>query len=196
MRSPEVSPSSLDAVIAPVICWQKRGTEKIWRLGKTGTPPHQGGGIATRPVSRHLRKRHWGKRKIATFVRLSVHLHRVLVLLPWRTAAFVGSTPTFRTRGAQTPCFRSGVPQYAVAVRRSTGFSSFSPAPVGIQAGQLLSSGGAARGRQPRRPYGALAQSAEQAAHNGSVPGSSPRCPTSRKAIKSSKTTQKGGTFQ
>ena len=39
MRSPEVSPSSLDAVIAPVICWQKRGTEKIWRLGKTSTPP-------------------------------------------------------------------------------------------------------------------------------------------------------------
>lgn len=136
MRSPEVSPSSLDAVIAPVICWQKRGTEKIWRLGKTSTPPHQGGGIATRPVSRHLRKRHWGKRKIATFVRLSVHLHRVPVLLPWRTAAFVGSTPTFRTRGAQTPRFRSGVPQYAVAVRRSTGFCSFSPAPVGIQAGQ------------------------------------------------------------
>lgn len=39
MRSPEVSPSSLDVVIAPVICWQKRGTEKIWRLGKTSTPP-------------------------------------------------------------------------------------------------------------------------------------------------------------
>lgn len=38
MRSPEVSPSSLDVVIAPVICWQKRGTEKIWRLGKTSTP--------------------------------------------------------------------------------------------------------------------------------------------------------------
>ena len=38
MRSPEVSPSSLDAVIAPVICWQKRGTEKIWRLGKTSPP--------------------------------------------------------------------------------------------------------------------------------------------------------------
>lgn len=37
MRSPEVSPSSLDVVIAPVICWQKRGTEKIWRLGKTST---------------------------------------------------------------------------------------------------------------------------------------------------------------
>lgn len=40
MRSPEVSPSSLDVVIAPVICWQKRGTEKIWQLGKTSTPPH------------------------------------------------------------------------------------------------------------------------------------------------------------
>lgn len=38
MRSPEVSPSSLDVVIAPVICWQKRGTVKIWRLGKTSTP--------------------------------------------------------------------------------------------------------------------------------------------------------------
>lgn len=38
MRSPEVSPSSLDVVIAPVICWQKRGAEKIWRLGKTSTP--------------------------------------------------------------------------------------------------------------------------------------------------------------
>lgn len=38
MRSPEVSPSSLDVVIAPVICWQKRGTEKIWQLGKTSTP--------------------------------------------------------------------------------------------------------------------------------------------------------------
>ena len=32
--------------------------------------------------------------------------------------------------------------------------------------------------------YGGLAQSAEQAAHNGPVPGSSPRSPTSRKAIK------------
>ena len=38
MRSPEVSPSSLDVVIAPVICWQKRGMEKIWRLGKTSAP--------------------------------------------------------------------------------------------------------------------------------------------------------------
>ena len=38
MRSPEVSPSSLDVVIAPVICWQKRGAEKIWRLGKTSAP--------------------------------------------------------------------------------------------------------------------------------------------------------------
>lgn len=39
MRGPEVSPSSLDVVIAPVICWQKRGTEKIWQLGKTSTHP-------------------------------------------------------------------------------------------------------------------------------------------------------------
>lgn len=163
---------------------------------QAGTLPHQGGGIATRPVSRHLRKRRRGKWKIATFVHLSVHLHRVLVLLSWRTAAFVGSIPTFRTRGAQTPRFRSGVPQYAVAVRSSTGFSSFFPAPVGIQAGQLLSNGGAVRGRQPRRPYGALAQSAEQAAHNGPVPGSNPRCPTSHKAKNLHKKRKKGGTFQ
>ena len=159
-----------------------------WQLGKTSPPPHQGGGIATRPASRHLRERQGANGKT------NVPPKTCSVFARRRS---VGSIPTFRTRGAQTPRFRSGVPQYAVAVRRSTGFSSFFPAPVGIQAGQLLSNGGAVRGRQPRRQHGALAQSAEQAAHNGSVPGSNPRCPTSRNAAKIyTKTTQKGGTFQ
>ena len=73
----------------------------------------------------------------------------------------------------------------AVAVRSSTGFCSFSPAPVGIQAGQAISpSGRRGLGSRAVQPPGGLAQSAEQAAHNGPVPGSSPRSPTSRKAIK------------
>ena len=83
-----------------------------------GIPPHQGGGIATRPVSRHLRKRQGANGKTNVPPKTcSVFARR----------RFVGSIPTFRTRGVQTPRFRSGVPQYAVAVRRSTGFSSFFP---------------------------------------------------------------------
>ena len=158
-----------------------------WRLGKTSAPLIREAGSLPVPPPLYLRERQGANGKT------NVPPKPCSVFARRRS---VGSIPTFRTRGAQTPRFRSGVPQYAVAVRRSTGFSSFFPAPVGIQAGQLLSNGGAVRGRQPRRPYGALAQSAEQAAHNGPVPGSSPRCPTSRKAKNLHKKRKKGGTFQ
>jgi len=64
----------------------------------------------------------------------------------------VGSIPTFRTRGAQTPRFRSRVPQYAVAVRRSTGFSSFFPGSC-WNTGRPISFRWAVRFGQPRRPH-------------------------------------------
>nr|DAQ00599.1 MAG TPA: hypothetical protein [Caudoviricetes sp.] len=62
----------------------------------TPTPPHQGGGIATRPASRHLRERQGANGKT------NVPPKPCSVFARRRS---VGSIPTFRTRGAQSPAF-------------------------------------------------------------------------------------------
>ena len=153
------------------------------RLRPRPTHPLSGRRASPSPSSPHpMRERRRGARpahSIHTFLLLFV----CTFLSPSTMCAIetAGSTPAFRSTGA------AGAPSAHIrASLTSCGRKKqlwFRSCQLLLEYRQvnLLSRGGAVRVAAPPT-YGTLAQSAEQAAHNGPVPGSSPRCPTSRKA--------------
>lgn len=117
-------------------------------------------------------------------VRGKRHFHRIrntklsLILFWFPTSSFRGFDPRLPHNGPSWTSLKS------CGRKKQLWFRSFQLLLKYRQA--TISPFWAARfGPAPPPTYGTLAQSVEQSAHNGKTPGSSPRCPTSRKAKQS-----------
>ena len=130
-----------------------------------GAHPHRGGGHPPAPSPLSTQERRRGACTAHTeisFLLLFGHINTSIVHVIFsvcRQAMRVRLPPPAPpgATGARGPDRTSFI--YAAAVRSGTGFCSFSPAPVGIQAGQAISpSGRRGLGSRAVQPPGRLAQ--------------------------------------